>query len=258
MTDVSEENELMNVSGNFKYDRRGTQLMTATDFIRHEPQALEVPENSEMTIWAGDEEFTKHFASVQVQSHKDLQLLGLLPQGLDVDKLLSVIRMDDESTQRIAQDQVDQGRRAKPCGCGCDDEPVAEVSYGRNLRQMTNSLRRDHHPMLATLLSEHYQSRVELDSPLAAVTWRWAKSVNLKGMTSIVAAMFSDITINRGATLHVDKSSKLLMAGNIRIHRTGKLVYPGGYLKIWAHAAIVFNDFSEVANIVRFYPWLQQ
>lgn len=247
----------MNLSEGSGRDKWGVRLMTASDFIRREPQDLEVPEGEEMTLWADDEQFAERFARIQVNSHKDLQLLGLLPRRLEVDKLLSVIRMDDESAQRIAQEQSDRGGRAKPCGCGCDDEGADDEPYGRNLRRMTQNVRKGHHPMLANLLSDHYSARVHLDSSLAAVTWKWATSIEQQGSVSVIATLFRDITINRGATLRVDKASKLLMAGNIRIHRTGQLVYQGGYLKIWAHSIVAFNDFSEVANIDHIFPWLQ-
>lgn len=136
------------------------------------------------------------------------------------------IAMDDEEARKLADKMMDTAERR---GCGCKDEQLqASRSYGSDLRRLYTSTRKGYHPALAQLLSEHLSARVEADSPFPGIIRKWATLNN----TSLISAIFQDITINRGATLSVDANTTSLLAGTIWIHRTGRLVSQGNYLKI--------------------------
>jgi hypothetical protein len=101
-----------------------------------------------------------------------------------------------------------------------------------SLRTSYNSIRNRHNPALSKLLAEHYRTHIAWDSPVASIVRKWADSV--KAVIGI--ALLQDIIINKDSTLWIDGNVKSLLARNIVIHRTGRLVSGGGYLKIWANS----------------------
>jgi hypothetical protein len=225
------------------------RAMSAAELIRQDPRDLEVPEGTEVLLSPDDPQFAHHFARVDMRSYEDLQLLGFIPRGLDLDALRSAIRHDDEAAQQVAHERLARGNP-------CDDRERQETSYGSSLRELTAQIRRDYHPALSRLLNEHYRTTIELDSMRAGLTWKWASSLKELDAVSLVASLFQDITVHKDATLRIDKTDRMLMASNIRIHKTGKIVRSGGYLKIWAHSISAFIDFSEVVTeAVHRFPW---
>jgi hypothetical protein len=226
------------------------RAMSAAELIRQDPRDLDVPENTELLLSPDDPHLVHHFARVDIRSYEDLQLLGFVPRGLNLEALHRALGEDDEASQQVAQTQLNRGEP-------CDDADDQESSYGSSMRELTARIRRDYHPSLSRVLSEHYRTEIALDSLRAQIVWKWASSIERWNERSVVATLFQDITVNKNATLHIDKSNRLLMAGDIRIHKTGKIVRSGGYLKIWAHSVSAFTDFSEVITAaVHRFPWV--
>jgi hypothetical protein len=83
---------------------------------------------------------------------------------------------------------------------------------------------------------DHAARSLDRDSPIAGIVRGWVGYTEVAKASIILIALMNDITIGRGAILRVDQGSKALYAGTIWIHATGRLVYDGGYLKIWARA----------------------
>jgi hypothetical protein len=176
-----------------------------------------------------------------------------VPRGLAEEKARKAIADDDAAAQRLAQENLRDERTSSESDCGCAAAALHPLPYGRRLRATYRRIRKFHHPSFSKLLSEHYGATVPWDSPLAIATWRRVTSFN--GVVDVW--LFRDIVINRNATLLVDAPTRSLWAGNISIHRTGRLVAQGGYLKIWANSINVLHNLSIEAT-GHAGPWLQR
>jgi hypothetical protein len=118
---------------------------------------------------------------------------------------------------------------------------------GNPIRTTYNGIRKRHNPALARLLSDHYGTQMSWDTPVPAIVRKWVIFLRLN--PEIIITLLGDITIHRNATLAVAASSKSLMAWNIWIHTTGRLVAHGSYLKVWANSINRFTDFLSSAVI---------
>jgi hypothetical protein len=229
----------------------GIVLCNVQEALAREPRDLEVPEGTEVLLSPYEREHKEYFVRVELKSFEDLKMFGLVPRGLSEEKVRRAISKDDEEVHKLASKMLDTQARQ---GCGCEDhQPQSSRSYGSDLRRLYTSTRNRYHPSLANLLSAHLSARVEWDSALPGIIRRWVSITNV----SLISTLFRDITINRGATLAVDKSAKSLLAGTIWIHRSGRLVSQGSYLKIWAHAISSFTDVKIIDHVTALdkLPW---
>jgi hypothetical protein len=217
---------------------------TAKEAVTREARRIDVPENTELLISPSDPEFADSFARVQINSYSDLQLLGFVPRKLAEDKVRQALASDDAEVYKLASSMPHLSTR--DCDCECHDKNGSK-SRGSSLRPIYNSIRKSHNPALAGLLSDHFGTSISWDSPLAGIVRKWSLYVRLK--PEVLALRLEDITINRNATLTVAASSKSLMAHNIWIHRTGRLVQSGSYLKIWANSINYFREFPQLALV---------
>lgn len=231
------------------------KLYTAKDALKREASRIEVPENTEMLLSPTNREFASYFAQVEIKSYEDLQLLGFVPRRLSEEKVRQAIAADDDEVYKIASSSMAQ-KSAHDCNCGNQDA-YAEKPYGSSLRTNYNSIRKRHNPALARLLSDHLNTHVSWDDPSASIVRKWALSSRIRAISSL---LFEDITINRNATLAVAANTKSLLAHNIWIHQTGRLVQQGSYLKIWANSINTFSGFVSItaADAARKIapPWL--
>jgi hypothetical protein len=212
-------------------------VQTPHEVLRREAHRLEVPEGTEQLLCPGNREQAGRFFRTQIQSYADLQALGFVPRRLAEDKVRQAVADDDRAVfERVSS------CAPPPALCNCNGGDHA-VPLGRTtpLRQAYNTARKSHHPALSRLLSDHLGTAVEWDAPLAATTRRWLTAI--KARTVIVGVLLQDIVIHRNAQLSVAASAKSLMAHDIFIHRTGRLVQQGGYLRVWANSIRRFNDF---------------
>jgi len=242
-------------------------VMSAKEALRREPKDLEVSAGSTVTLSPDDREYAEHFARVEIKSFDDLQLLGLVPRGLSEDKVRRAIDEDDAEALRMAHNALAQPQ-AGGGGCGCGGGHAREADAGRgDLRQHYDRARRRFNPALSRILSEHLRTQVAWDSPTAVVIKNWARRARASGNYSssssaeavpsfnfaILQFALRDVIINRGATLHVESSVQSFLARNILIHRTGRLVHGGGYLKIWA--AVVAPLSNLTLSLDSTIPW---
>src|SRR4029453_18731710 len=98
-------------------------------------------------------------------------------------------------------------------GCDCQSLQTVKTPMN-NLRRHYESIRKSFNPALSRVVSEHLQTRVDWDSPLAAIMRSWVRYVENSHSAAIIARL-SDITIDLGASLRVDRSTKSLLAGTI-------------------------------------------
>lgn len=221
------------------------KLCTAKEALRHEARKIEVPENVDLAMSPTHPELFNSFVRVRLNSYEDLQLLGFVPRKLPEEKVRQAISSDDDEVYKMA---INLSRQA-PSDCECTN-PHERIpsSFGHNLRGVYNGIRKAHNPSLAKLLSDHFSTHIPWDDPIAGITRKWALYLDSRFSAVILAVILLDITINRGASFTVDANVKSFLAHNIRIHRTGRLIQEGGYMKIWANSMTTFLDFSDVVT----------
>jgi len=218
-------------------------VLAPREVLRRETHRLEVPEGSEQVLCPTNREQAGRFFRARIESYADLQTLGFVPRRLAEDKVRHAVAEDD----RVVFERVSScAQLPSPCGCSGSDHAAA----GRTtpLRHAYNAERKRHHPALARLLSDHLGAAVEWDSPVAATTRRWLTAA--KASTVIIGLLLQDIVIHRNAQLSVAAAAKSLFAHDIFIHRTGRLVQQGGYLRIWANSIHRFNDIVVSAELI--------
>jgi hypothetical protein len=219
-------------------------LMSAREVLSLEPRPLVVPEDQEVVLSPDHSNFARSFARVRLSAYADLQLLGFVPRHLSEDKVRKAISADDAEVYQMASRTLSL---ATPCDCSghaASDQAAVRASP---LRSAYNRLRKRHHPALAAVLADHYGTHVAWDEPVSSIVRNWTSAVRVGSLVHI--ALLGDITINKNATLTVASPAKSLLAWNIWIERTGRLVQQGSYLKIWANSMNRFRHFDlEAVN----------
>jgi hypothetical protein len=230
------------------------KVVSAKEALRQNLRALEVPAGADVLFSPYEREFAGYFARVEVKNFDDLKTLGFVPRGLVEDKVRCVVVVSNRAAYKVAHTMLSNDP-VRGHGCDCQQPQTAKAPRS-DLRQRYESARKRFNPALSRLLSEHLQARVDWDSPVAGIVKRWTQYVDLAQRAAISIALLSDITINRGAILRVDQSTKALLVGTIWIHRTGRLVYDGGYIKIWARAIENLIDITTRITATADIPWL--
>jgi len=205
--------------------------------LGRDAKGLEVPEGRELEVSPGNPELSGRFLSVAVGTVEDLKILGLVPKGLEREALQDAVEKDDQ----LAADAV-LGRGGDAMApCTCHGGGRAESPGKEGFRAAVQRVRRSYQPNLARVLSRHYGRSVAWDSPVVGITRRWLDGISKKVEWWIEVLLADDIVINANATLVLQATTRSLMAGRIRIHRTGRLSSRGGYLKIWANEISAFG-----------------
>jgi hypothetical protein len=220
------------------------RVMSASEALRIEPRHIEVPENAELLLSPANSDYASSFARVRIKSYEDLKTLGLVPRKLAEEKVHKAIAADDREVYDFASKMP--SRASGDCGCSGGTEH-AGAARENPVRGSYNSIRSRHNPALSRILADHYGSDVAWDAPAAAIVRTWVVAARLK--PEIIIALFGDITIQKNGTLAVAANSKSLMAWNIWIHQTGKLVGQGSYLKIWANSINRFSGFLNLSAV---------
>jgi hypothetical protein len=230
------------------------KLCTAKEALRHEARNIVVPENVDLTLSPSHPELLNYFVRVPLKTYEDLQLLGFVPRKLSEEKVRQAIAADDEEAYKLSGTLSPQA----PSDCECKNTLPRASSYSQNLRSIYNGIRKTHNPSLARLLSDHFSTHITWDDPVAGITRKWALYLDSRLSKVLLVAILMDITINRGASLAVDANVKSFLAHNIQIHRTGRLIQQGSYMKIWANSMTTFLDFTDVLTQVPKVapPWL--
>lgn len=227
------------------------RLMTAREALGLEPRPIVVPDDHEIVLSPDDRQFTRSFARVRLSTYEDLQLLGFVPRHLSEEKVRRAISADDAEVYQMAGRMVS----AAP-SCDCSGHALSAQASARMspVRSTYNRLRKHHQPALAAVLADHYGAQVAWDEPVSAVVRNWASAVRTGPIIHI--ALLDDITINKNATLTVAAPAKSLLARNIWIERTGRLVQQGSYLKVWANSINRFRhlDLNLVATAAKNAP----
>jgi hypothetical protein len=219
---------------------------TARQALQREPVDLEVRDGEEVFLSPLRRGHHKYFAKVRVAAFEDLQVLGLVPRRLREQAVRAAIASDDQDALRLAQERVARGT-APAAACSCESGHHHPPSFSRDLKSTYRDIREDYHPALSRILSEHFGTEFAWDSTLAGSVGGWVRRLTARDLivTTLIA---KDITIGRRATLVLHERSTVLLARAVRIHRTGRLVHRGGFLRIWASSIDSFLDFVDVIS----------
>lgn len=224
---------------------------TPAEALRREPVSLEVDDDTQLALSPMRRSQHRYFARVRLSGFADLQVLGLVPRRIKEQAVRTAIASDDEQALRLATDRLARGGARPPARCGCAGEGAGEgeaeqrpgpqrASFTQELDAAYREIRRDYHPALARVLSEHHGVELAWNSPLAASVKGWASKVSRESLSLV--GLFQDITIGRKATLELTPASRVLLARSIRIHREGRLVHRGAYLRLWANSIESYLD----------------
>jgi hypothetical protein len=215
---------------------------------------LVVPDDQEIVLSPDNPQFARSFARVQLKAYADLQLLGLVPRYLSEEKVRKAISADDAEVYQMAARTLSL---ATPCDCSGHAASDAAAARANPLRSAYNRLRKHHHPALAAVLAYHYGTHVAWDEPVSSIVRNWTSALRVGSLVHV--ALIGDITINKNATLTVAAPAKSLLAWNIWIERTGRLVQQGSYLKVWANSINRFRhlDINLVAAAAKVAPLWQ-
>lgn len=220
------------------------KLLTAKEALGGEPRPIEVPENAELELSPTNPEYASSFARVRLKSYEDLRTLGLVPRKLHEEKVRQALAADDGEVYDLAGKMLQ--RSAGGCGCSKDGSDASRLR-GSPIRGVYQSIRSRHNPALARVLADHYGTQIPWDSPVPAIVRKWV--VAAQASPELIIGYFGDITIYKNATLSVAPGAKSLLAWNIWIHSTGRLVGHGSYLRIWANSISRFSGFLSVAVV---------
>ena len=222
------------------------RLLTPKDVLRLEPRPLDVPENAELLLSPTNPEYASCFARVRLKSYEDLQALGFVPRTLAEEKVRQAMAADDDEGYDLAGKMLQQASGE----CACSREATHAATWrGSPIRGVYNRIRKRHNPALARVLADHYFTHMAWDSPVPAIVRKWVVALSLRLKPESLVALLGNITVHKNATLTVAASSNSLMAWNIWIHTTGRLVGQGSYLKIWTNSLNHFSNFPNVAAV---------
>jgi hypothetical protein len=233
-------------------DPTAAKVISPREALARELKPLAVAAGADVVFSPYEREYEDYFARVSVSTFDDLKTLGFVPSGIAEEKVRRAIATDDEETYKLAHTRV---ANAPAQSHECECQTAARNGSGSPLRQQYEGLRKAHNPALARVLSDHLQTKVDWDSPIASIVRGWVRYTEVAKASVIGIAIVNDITIDRGAILRVDQSSKALYAGTIWIHATGRLVYDGGYLKIWARAIANLSKLAVSVTALKDIPW---
>lgn len=236
------------------------RVCSAEETLRRKGTSIKVEEDQLVTLTPNDERFTRAFTQVPLKSFADMQTLGFIPRKIAEDSLRSALRSDDAIAYELAT-KADHAALTSECGCSGSSNSRQGRPRSRgaaiDLRAAYNQIRMFNHPSLARVLADHYQAEISWDDPIAASVHKWIQKFDSEVYRDrpILTALVEDVTIHRGGTLALESDMRSLYANNIRIHRAGRMIQRGNYVKIWASSVTSFLlELSTVVN-AKAAPW---
>lgn len=208
----------------------GNNLSTVDQALRGEVQNLRL--EPEQNVEIGPD--SSHGRTVRLETFRDLQGLGFVPRAAKEDAVASAIRQDDKSVFEFVMAHPGE----QPSHCECSDGPPARAATP--LRAQFDRVRPSFNPALASVITEAAGIALDWDSPVVGLVRR--RYLDLVSKIPIGLVLLKDIVITRKATLTIAPKTKVLLANNIYIHDTGRLVTHGGYLRIWANSVTRWED----------------
>lgn len=234
------------------------ELCAVEEALRRTVRQVVVSEDAELLMSPSNPELANCFVQVHLKSYKDLQLLGFVPRKLSEEKVRQAIADDNDEVYKLASSMASQLLPYDYCECQNQSARTSMSSRG-SLRSIYARSRKDHNPALGRLLSDHFGAYVPWDAPLASITRNWLAILDNRLYDinkALPIALVEDITINRNASLTVDPNLKSLLARNVWIHRSGRLLLKGSYIKIWANSIQSFLGIESIRLVEETPLWL--
>lgn len=180
-------------------DAAGGTSLSISDLLQRAAEDVVIPAG-EARMGPEEAAFRRLFFRVEVESFADLRSLGIFPRSLDEDAVLQALARD--------RDQAGALQRPKPA-----------VERGRVLR-----------PHLARVLSEFHGREIAPDATAPAYVAGWVR--RLDDRPRLTVGSVRDLTLEHGATLRVSARAHVLVARDVRLHRTATVVLEGQWLTL--------------------------
>lgn len=218
--------------------------ISARELLKQRGRDLEVQENEVVHLDPAKGQYRDSMFNVRVASFEDAQLMGMIPRKAKREAIVKAIAADDAKAYKLATRHFDP-----TASCACHG-----AEQGLSLQATYLAFRKRNNPYLAEVLSEVVGSKFEWHSPAVSALRKYA--IIASTGFNLISALFTDITINRGSSLVVGRRARSMFANHIAIHRTGKLIQTGGYLRIWATSLTRFSDVPQIADLKHLEtPW---
>jgi hypothetical protein len=232
------------------------EICSPADALRRDTVDIRVPEDEELVLSPDDDDLSRCFARVTLESFADLKVLGLVPRAASEDRIRAAMAADDDATyQRVGDSSA--GAAPDDCGCSGSASETGSLSVRGASRRRYEQVRTFHNPALARELSEHYQTTLAWDDPVVAVVHKWVTKTGREAYVNrpYLIGLFEDITVEKGATLSLEKGLTALYAHDVWIHRRGRIVQRGSYMKLWAATVSSFRDLPDIVKLESPAPW---
>lgn len=129
--------------------RKALEPVSVHEALRKNEIRIEVPPQEIRTVGPFEERYAEAFRVAEVKSFEDLQVLGMIPRELTEPRALDAIRADDAAFRDRHRELQRELR-----DCDCQEHSSANVTSFRRSRIQSS---------LATLLPDHFRSRLDLD-----------------------------------------------------------------------------------------------
>lgn len=186
---------------------------------------LEIADAEEASVDAEERRFADFCRRMKVASFSDLQLLRILPDNIEENRLVAAIVKDDEQAYEIAR----KNYNLKLQDCDCHG---SSMNLHNTMNAAYKGIRKECNFNLANVLSEAYNQRLNIASPVVRDAYKWTSAVSAKFNIDILAYLVRDIIVNYNSTLSVKPNVKYLLARNVIIKRGGKIVAHPSHLRI--------------------------
>jgi hypothetical protein len=194
----------------------------ALSALRAPRRDLRVAEGETAMVGPGARE-ANSFHLVSVGEYSDLQALDLVPRELEHESVRAAIEADDADAYALARDFV---RAGPPGHCGCNGRSF-------ELRKAYSGIRRQHHPNLASVLSDHFGRPIAWDDLHPRVVRAWhSRLVDVHVPLLVGLLALNDIDIAAHGTMQVPRTVDVLNAREIQIGGEGRLDFQGGGVKV--------------------------
>lgn len=187
-----------------------------------------IPDTDEVSLDTADKKFSAFCHRMAVSSFSDLQLLRIVPNNIEEGQIKSAISKDDTQAYKLTR----KNYNGSLYNCGCQDCHTASTKVDSTISAIYKNIRKDSNFHLMNLLSEAYNQRLDISSTVLKDTYKWITAINTKPYVDISIFLVRDIIVNYNATFTIKPNLNSLLARNIIIKKSGKIVVNSSYLRI--------------------------
>ena len=75
------------------------KVLSPDEFVRVEPESLVVQQGTVLVLEPTNPDQSKYFATVALRTYEDLQTMGFMPRGIELERMKVAIQDDDDGTR---------------------------------------------------------------------------------------------------------------------------------------------------------------